>query len=71
MAKLARFLRMDHVLKHGSKEVKRLIITVFAGNLYGVYEPGLGYLQRLEMLYKKTIRAVFRVTRSTKIPIVF
>jgi hypothetical protein len=31
---------MDHVLMHGSKEVKRLIIAVFAGNLYGVYEPG-------------------------------
>jgi hypothetical protein len=32
MARLSRFLRMNYVLKHGSKELKRLIIAVVAGN---------------------------------------
>jgi hypothetical protein len=38
LAKLARFLRMDSSVKQGSKEVKRLIIAVLAGNMYGVYD---------------------------------
>ncbi len=68
MARLSRYLRMDHqVLMHGFKDVKKLIIAV-SPNLYGVYEPGQVFLNKLEMLYKRVIKAVFRITglRPTK-----